>query len=898
MQVITTHINADFDAMASMIAAKKLYPEARMVFPGSQERNLREFFVKSTSFIYDFTRIKEIDLDQINLLVLVDTRQSSRIGRFKEIVNNPNVKIHIYDHHPEAPDDIKGEKEVIKLVGSTSTIFTHIMKENKIPLTPEEATILALGIYEDTGSLIFSSTTEEDFLACAYLRAYGCDLNVVSDLINRELSPKQVSLLDELLSAATMYTIKGVEICLTQVTSDKYIGDFAILVHKLKDMKNLNVIFALALMEDRIYLIARSRIPEVDVSKIAACFGGGGHANAASATIKGMTIIQARQKLLEILREHVVPVQLGKILMSAPVISVKPESSVEEAANLIIHYNINAVPVIDKEQVVGIITRQVIEKAAYHKLHKLPVSNFMNTDFHPVDADASLMEIQEGLVDRHQRLLPVMENEKIIGVITRRDLLDYLVQDMEELPDPFYDSDIIKSKKGNIKSVYNLMREQLPGNIVELFRHLGKVAEDLGQKAFIVGGFVRDLLLRKPNLDIDLVIEGDGIQFAKTFGQTVTGSKVRCHKKFNTAVIIFPDAFKIDVATARLEYYEYPAALPTVKLSSLKLDLYRRDFTINTLAISLNPENFGQLIDFFGGQKDLKERVIRVLHNLSFVEDPTRILRAIRFEQRFGFKIGKQTESLIRSAVKSHFMEKVEGRRLFTELKNILTEKNVLLALERINQFGLYPEIFPSLKYTPSIKKLLERIEDGINWYKLSYFASEIEEWLVYFMALAFELPSENEIALLGERLDLPDKRLIFLREAKKQIQEILFRFSRPKTMLPSEIYHTLENCCDEELIYMMAKSKEEETKKAISFYLQKLRTIIPSVTGNDLKALNIEPGPVYKEILKNLLDARLNGELHSKEEEIAFVQEHFVPHTFHSISIKRNPVKLKKRSS
>ena len=240
-------------------------------------------------------------------------------------------------------------------------------------------------------------------------------------------------------------------------------------------------------------------------------------------------------------------------------------------------------------------------------------------------------------------------------------------------------------------------------------------------------------------------------------------------------------------------------------------------------------------------------------------------------------------------------MEKVEGRRLFTELKNILTEKNVLLALERINQFGFYPEIFPSLKYTPSIKNLLERIEDGINWYKLSYFATDIEEWLVYFMALAMELPSENKIALLGERLDLPDKRINFLREAKKKIQEILFRFSRPKTMLPSEIYHTLENCSDEELIYMMAKTQKEETKKAISFYLQKLRAIVPSLTGNDLKALNIEPGPIYKEILKNLLDARLNGELHSKEEEIVFVQEHFVPHAFHSISIRRNPAKLKK---
>ncbi len=876
MQVITTHINADFDAMASMIAAKKLYPEAQMVFPGSQEGTLREFFVKSTSFIYNFTRIKNINLDEVDFLILVDTRQRSRIGRFEEIIDRPGLKIHIYDHHPDAPDDIRGEKEVIRLVGSTSTILTGLIKEKGIKLTPEEATILALGIYEDTGSLTFSSTTEEDFLACAYLRSCGCDLNLVGDLINRELSPEQVYLLDELLRSSKTYNIKGIEITIAQVASDKYISDFAVLVHKLKDMKNLDVIFALALMEDRIYLIARSRIPEVNVADIAGYFGGGGHANAASATIKGMTLIQAEEKLLKVLQNRISPIQLARQLMSAPVISVTPETSIEETANLMIHYNINAVPVMDGDEIKGIITRQVIEKAAYHKLQELPVSDFMTTDFHPVKPDATLMEIQEGLVDRHQRLLPVMENGKIIGVITRRDLLDYLVQDGDQLPDPVYDQETIKSKKGSIKNILNLMKEQLPQDIIDLFKELGDVAEQLKYKAYVVGGFVRDLLLRKPNLDIDIVIEGDGIKFAKAFCRKHPETKIRCHQKFNTAVIVFPDGFKIDVATARLEYYEYPAALPTVKVTSLKLDLYRRDFTINTLAISINPDNFGQLIDFFGGQKDLKEKVIRVLHNLSFVEDPTRILRAIRFEQRFGFKIGKQTESLIRAAVKSHFIQKVEGRRLFAELKNILEEENVLAALKRMNEFNLFPEIFPALKFTQTKEKLLEKIEEVLNWYRLSYFEHQIKQWLIYFMGIAFDL-SEEDLRKFIKRLELPEKKSDFMLTARTRTHRVLMRFSRAGKMLPSEIYHTLEDCTTEELLYMMAKTNREESKKAISLFLLKLRNVKPILTGHDLKALNIEPGPIYKEILRNLLDARLNGEIETKEDEIAFVQKHFI---------------------
>ena len=182
----------------------------------------------------------------------------------------------------------------------------------------------------------------------------------------------------------------------------------------------------------------------------------------------------------------------------------------------------------------------------------------------------------------------------------------------------------------------------------------------MGFHAHLVGGFVRDLLLRIDNFDIDIVIEGDGIRFAKELARRF-GARTRVHKEFGTAKVLFPGGFKVDVASARLEYYRAPAALPIVEHSSLKLDLYRRDFTINTLAISLNTNTFGELIDFFGAQRDIKEKSIRVLHSLSFVEDPTRVFRAVRFEQRFRFHIGKFTVNLIKNAVKMSFLAKIKG---------------------------------------------------------------------------------------------------------------------------------------------------------------------------------------------------------------------------------------------
>ncbi|MBW2192390.1 MAG: bifunctional oligoribonuclease/PAP phosphatase NrnA, partial [Deltaproteobacteria bacterium] len=290
LTVITTHINADFDALASLLAAQKLYPDSLVVFPGSQEKNLRNFFIDSMVYLFNLADIKEIEFDKINRLVLVDTRNPSRIGKLAEILEKPDLDIHIYDHHPDMDNDIQGEYEVIAPTGATVTILAEIIKERDIALTPDEATIMCLGIYEDTGSFTFSSTTEKDFLAAAFLVSKGANLNVVSNLIAREISPEQVGLLNDIIQAATYYNIHGVDVVVTSVTSENYVPDFAFIVHKMVKMENLDAIFAIARMGSKIYIVARSRIPEVDVGAILTPFGGGGHSFAAAATIREKTM--------------------------------------------------------------------------------------------------------------------------------------------------------------------------------------------------------------------------------------------------------------------------------------------------------------------------------------------------------------------------------------------------------------------------------------------------------------------------------------------------------------------------------------------------------------------------------------------------------------------------------
>lgn len=888
LTIITTHVNADFDGMASMIAVSKLYPEGLLVFSGSQEKLIRDFFVQTTSYLYGFKKLKEIDFTRVKRLVLVDTRQASRIGKFSELLSRENVEVHIYDHHPDSDDDIivyDGKKYlpgngfnfrvgevVIKPLGSTTAILTELIRKRKITLTPEEATVMALGLYEDTGSFTFSSTTPQDLESAAYLLKCGADLNTVSDMISKDLSSEQIALLYELIQSARIYTIHGIEICVSSISLDRYVGDFAMIVHKFRDIENLNVVFVLARMEDKVYMVARSRVPEVNAGEIAAYFGGGGHASAASATIRDKTIIEVENRLWEILRSHIKPAPQARDLMTSPPICVEAEATVRDAEELMLHYNINAVPVLKEGELVGILSRQTAEKAVYHGFGDAPVHTYMHRDIAIVSPEQSILDIQKPLIEQHQRILPVVEDNHVVGVITRRDLLKYLVEERSTEPTTLNGTPV--GEKRRQKNILSMMRERLPEYIIELLKQLGEIGRELNYGVYAVGGFVRDILLRQHNLDIDIVVEGDGIAFAQTFA-TRHGLRIRAHRKFNTAVVIFPDGLKIDVASARMEYYRYPAALPVVEFSSLKMDLYRRDFTINTLAIDIHPERFGQLIDYFGGQRDIKEKVIRVLHSLSFVEDPTRILRAIRFEQRFGFQINRQTERLMRNAVQTGLLERLGGYRLFHELQHILSEENPVGAIRRMAEFRILSVFSQNMVWNDKKERIFKNLKDVISWYELSFFDEGLERWWVYFLGLFYGL-SKEEVETLGRKLDLTPRRKERFSGAYEKINEVLKGLRNFREPAPSIIYRYFQGCETEELLLIMALSEDESLKRMVNQYMTNYRYEHTKLRGQDLKDMGIPPGPFYRRILTELLYARLDGLIKTKEDEISYILRHY----------------------
>lgn len=863
--VITAHANADFDALAAIIGANRLYPDAALIFPGSQEKNLRNYFIQSTTYLFNFKSFKDIDPTDVELLVIVDTRQKSRVTHVQPLLDKPGIRIHTYDHHPDTEEDVEAEMSLVLPWGSTTTIITHeLIKQNLVP-TIEEATVLGLGIYEDTGSFTFNSTTTEDFTAAAWLKTHGMDLGVISDLLSRDLSSEQIRVLSELIESAKTHDLRGVEVTVAEVSTEEFISDFAYLVHKFIDMENVRVMFALGRMGDRIHIVARSRSKDVNVGFICSFFGGGGHGYAASATVKDKTMSEVRDELLGLLYSHVNPQILASSVMNKPPVVIDSSRSMEEAHDLMSRFGLKAVGVVapGSMRCVGILEHRIAEKAVGHGLNAVPVLEYMLSDFNRVTADADLNQVMDVVIGKRQRFVPVLDGLEIIGVITRTDLVNLLVEQSARIPEALLPD---PKRDRNIRPV---MRTRLAGSIIALLEQAGQLAHDMGYKAYAVGGFVRDILLARPNLDIDLVVEGDGILFAKQLAQARQG-RVKEHQKFRTAVVVFPDGQRIDVATARLEYYEYPTALPTVELSSIKMDLYRRDFTINALALSLNPGNFGQLMDFFGAQRDMKEKTIRVLHSLSFVEDPTRILRAVRFEQRFSFRIDGQTLRLIKNAMQLNLFAKLTGARISHELHTILNEGDVLACLQRMQDLKLLSAIHPQLNLDAERLRVLMELHKVHDWYNLLYLEPAVNTWKLYFLGLSMGVEREHldDICLRLNYTPRERREQLALRDSLGEALAQLMTW-QDGTSTMSEIYFVLDPLPVEGVLFLMARSRREVMRKNISQYLTRLRSQELLVDGDDLKGLGLRHGPDFSCVLRQVRAAAVDGEATSREQQM-----------------------------
>lgn len=420
----------------------------------------------------------------------------------------------------------------------------------------------------------------------------------------------------------------------------------------------------------------------------------------------------------------------------------------------------------------------------------------------------------------------------------------------------------------------NLMLEKLQKHIYDLLKSIGEIGDQLGYDIFVVGGFVRDLILCRENLDIDIIVEGDVTNLANQFAKANDG-KVKKHERFGTAVVTLPSGQKIDFATARTEIYERPGALPTVEFASIEDDLKRRDFTINAMAIRLNENGFGELVDYLGGNLDLEKDIIKVIHDQSFLDDPTRIFRAIRYEQRYGFQMDKQTENLLKTAVENDYLDTITRQRLRNEILLILNEEKSVRLVDRLDQLKLLEYIHPKISLSKKTISLLAKI-DGLKQFPNIPILSDVTELdnaLLRLMAIMDDL-SEIEADEASTNLALCKKYAEAINASITKLPSALATLS-DESIMPSEVYKILKDIPIHTLVFGIFRAVEKDIVYKIFAYFF-IKDVKPLITGRDLMELGYQEGPLYSEILSDVFYAQIDEKINTKQEALEYLQKNY----------------------
>ncbi|MFA9558829.1 CBS domain-containing protein [Evansella sp. AB-rgal1] len=832
MKVIVSHTNLDFDGIASMIAAKKLYPQAELVLPSKISSGVHQFLsiYKDT---FRFKRSGDISWSLISEVIIVDTNQLSRLGDIKNYIKD--AKLTIYDHHPEHLNTIKDAKKYISSVGATITIISEQLQQHGITITPFDATVFALGLYSDTGAFTYEQTTSRDLFIGGWLLDNGANLSVVEQFRESSFSPNEQSLFYTLLENSESNLVDDTEIVISSHTQVDYTGNLAYITRKLLHASGADAFFSIVKMGDKVFITARSSSDRINVLPIIENLNGGGHEKAASAMQKYMEVELILDKVRNELPAIVKPNITAENIMTSPVRVVAKDTTIEDASKMLYRYGHTGFPVVEENKIIGVISRRDIDKALHHGFGHAPVKGYMSRNVITIEKTASIDFIQDMMIKKQVGRLPVVNREGIIGIVSRTDIIQAMHGKKQKDQSGY-------TKHPNRKNIKELMEQLLPSEIIDLFSFLGKEASSLGMKAYLIGGIVRDILLKKKNEDIDIVLEGDGIRFAYHLQEKI-GGHIRSHEEFQTATWKHPSGLKVDLTSARTEYYDFPAALPKVELSTIKEDLLRRDFTINAMAICIHQEEFGDLLDYFNGYEDLNKKKINILYNLSFVEDPTRILRAIRFENRFDFFMDKQTQSFAKEAANN--LISVSKQRISNELSRLFFEENPVKAIDRILQLGILPFLIKQSESDFLIRTKTEQLYSAIFKMKKEGIPISNSIWIIY---LSF-VTSMNETSSWTEVLSY-----CFKKEEQKLIKDFqLLCASDPlRNVTDNKLsnYHQLfsEIGIDALLAYFSVSPEKLALKG--QYYIIKREKLTRKIDGTLLKSYGVIPGPLFKEIL------------------------------------------------
>nr|WP_279231557.1 CBS domain-containing protein [Thermus thalpophilus] len=796
-----------------MVLAGKLFPGSLLALVGGLEGPLKDLAPLLEDRL-DLVPAAEISLDKVSEVVLVDNARPERIGPFKALVGK--VPFLVFDHHPKAPGDVPAVGGRVQAVGATVSLLLPLLLERGLSLTPLEATLAYAGVWEDTGGFSFPSTTALDLEAGRLLLEIGAEAWRVREWVRPHLSEEARSVLKALLRSARVVEREGFRLLVAEAKEEGYVPALAPLAHTLLDLHEAEGVLLVLRLGKETLLIARSKA-RLDVARWLGEVGGGGHPRAAFARVRGVK--GAVRRLLQSLPRYLEPEPTLGEAMTAPVETLAP-TSVREALRLLEERGYGAMPVVvpggEGVRVLGLARRRDLKKAERLGLGDHPVEGFLARAV-VLPPRTPLSQVEQHLKEGGGRVLVgerVGEGWQLLGIFTRTDL--YRRRPLGEKP---VGERVLEALPEGARRVLEALKEAFP------------------QGLYLVGGAVRDALLLRSGPDIDLVLEPEvRVEAVARYLVERFGGSFSLHYAFGTGRVRLPFGLVVDLAESREEVYPYPGALPKVRPAPITKDLERRDYTVNAMALSLATR---ELLDPYGGLKDLEARLLRPLHPLSFVEDPSRIVRGARLAARLSFRFAEEALKALPPALLPEVLKTASQSRLRDELLLTLEEDTFYQALALLEELGALRPLY-GLSLPPKEPFAQLKPPEGPH----------PERLLVEARLLVLLFFQEDPLAR-AQALWLSRK----LREGLSLLLRAQRREEVEREALAKEPVRSA----------FLALFPERE-----AWLLERPRTL----RGRDLLELGLKPGPKVGEILRRVAEARARGEVKTFEEELELARK------------------------
>ncbi len=843
LNLVTTHLGADLDGLAAMVALRHLEPDLALALPGGMDTATARFHAAHGDDLPPLLSrpalTRMLGERPLGALHVVDTSRRDRLGWLGEHVDR-FASVRAWDTHPVTAEDLG--REVLPAAGSSIAPLVLLLVQRGIVPSTAEAGLFLLGVHADTGHFTFETTTAVDLRAAAQCHAWGAPATWVRTFLPRGLDRRRLRLVSQMAESAETLTLPGPAVTLTRLELDRPEPDLSNLLDELRSAEGWPAAFLLAADPERVSVIGRAG-PGFDLRPALRVFGGGGHAGAASASLRGWTLSDVEERLVAALAAGV---RTASDLATTSIHGLPADATVQQAADSLHDRRINALPLHEDGAWVGLVTRREVDDALRKGLADAAVGSISTGPPGWVAPDASIAQVRQALLGGQGRLVLVGEDPDATGVITRTTVFRVASADPPlgaggRPPKP--------------KSLWRRTTEALGPDADRLAR-LGALAAEHDARTWLVGGSVRDLLLGHTPDDLDVVVAGDALALAAAAAER-WGGTVRSHPAFGTATWTPSDGAPLDLARCRAESYPEVAALPRVVPGSLRQDLHRRDFTLNAMAMALAPGELGKLSDPFGGRSDLSHGILRVLHGLSFHDDPTRAIRAARFAARFDLHLAPGTHALLQRALAAGVLDTLGPERTGDAWSKLLREREAVRAVALARDWGVVARLHKSLA---GDRDLLERLAATREaWARLTALAPDLEGpdegplWL----ALSWGVPRPDRRPLAPLRRSSPGGSPAFVagpahvKDARKALRRTGRASERGQVLAPLTL---------DELALLVAIGPEG-TQEVVETWVRTGRHVRSAVDGSRLLTAGVPEGPAIGVALAAALASARDGD-------------------------------------